>query len=309
MTEAVERIRKEVGKNSIPVAFDLLEVELRKAKREEQLQELFTLRNDYTRINRKQIIGVVTPADETRRREIIYQILVLAGELLKSDETNTNTTTIPTANSPEVQLSPDNLPEQIRIVIIAANPTDTMPLRLNDELDAIIQAVQISDTNCKLRFAEPHTRLSAQLADLIEALIRIRPHIIHFAGHGAENGNLKLQGVDGRSLDLSPSQLLQLLKLVHDRSPLTAVVFNLCHSFTLLEQAAPLFDYVIGWKGELPDAKGKTFAEGFYRSLAVKAGESGELDFKLAFGMGKVSAEVMMGGSEGEVGLGGRKVK
>lgn len=309
MTEAVERIRKEVGRNAIPEAFNLLEHELRKANREAQLQELISLRADYAGINRKQIIGIVTPADETRRREIIYQILVLAGELLHTDSPVTGQPTPSPVATPEEQLSPDNLPEEVRIVIIAANPTDTFPLRLNDELDAIIQAVQISDQQCKLRFAEPHTRLSAQLVDLIEALIRIRPHIIHFAGHGAEDGNLKLQAIDGRSLDLNPDQLMQLLKLVHDRSPVTAVVFNLCYSYTLLEQAAPLFDYVIGWKGELPDKKGKIFAESFYRPLAVKACESGGLDFKLAFGVGKVALDVMMKGSEGEVSLGGRKVE
>lgn len=309
MTEAVERIRKEVGKNSIPVAFDLLEAELKKANRDEELNQLTTLRSDYAAISRKQIIGVATHVDEARRREIIYQILVLAGELLTPEpKENKSSANVPKTN-PVADLSPEGIPELIRIVIITANPKDTFALpNINDEIKAIIQAVKVSDSNCKKRFAEPHTRLSAQLVDLIKSLISIRPHIIHFVGHGSAEGNLILQAKDDHSLELSPEQLLRLLKQVHERSPLLGVVFNLCHSHTLMEQSAKLFDYVIGWKGELPDSKGKFFAEGFYESLAAEACKSGELDFPLAFEMGRVVVDVMMEGSEGEVSLGGRKV-
>jgi hypothetical protein len=309
MTEAVERIRKEVGKNSIPLAFDLLETELRNAKREEELNQLTTLRSDYAAISRKQIIGVVTHVDETRRREIIYQILVLASDLLKLEENPENTPPTPPDTSPtDTPSSPEEVIDQIRMVVITANAKDDFPLRLTDEVNVIIKAVQVSNPQCKLRFAEPHTRLSAQLMDLMEALVEAQPHIIHFAGHGSEEGHLRLMGVDGSAEELRPSELIDFLKTMRQRSPLKGIVFNLCHSENLLEQAAAHFDFVIGWQGELPDNKGIKFAEFLYRALALNACKFGEMDFVSAFSMAKSMLNIKIQGTEEYLFLKGKKV-
>lgn len=303
--ETAARIRSEIGKNRIREAFVLLETASESARALEIVDLLTTLKADYHAIERKQIIGTITEKDEVRRREIIYQLLKIVNTLEEKDEpihkdspsSRTDQTNRPISNP----IDPQSL---IRIVVVSANPGDTFPLKLQEELKLITQA--INNGEYKERFASPDICYAAQFPDLLEALVRVRPHIVHFAGHGDDEGSVVLQDATGGSLALSIEQTKNLFQLVKSRAPLQAVVFNICHSAKQIPLMAKVLDYVIGWEAEVADVKAQHFAENFYRTLA---NNQQAMDILYAFEMGRMSAEVLGGKANGEIHLDGLQAK
>ena len=90
----------------------------------------------------------------------------------------------------------------LKVLFLAANPTDTARLALDREFKAIrakIRAAQYRDQIELLsEWAVGHDELSA-------LLMRHRPHVVHFSGHGDESGDLVLDdaavpGGSGRNL-------------------------------------------------------------------------------------------------------------
>ena len=73
----------------------------------------------------------------------------------------------------------------IKILFMAADPTDASRLRLGEELREIQEKLQLS----KAREAfELHQRMSVRAADITQALLDINPDIVHFSGHGTSAG-------------------------------------------------------------------------------------------------------------------------
>lgn len=301
--ETAETIRSEIGKNRIREAFALLEAAMQNANAKDLMIALTTLKADYNAIERKQIIGTVTEKDEVRRREIIYHLLTMVNALEEiATESplplvDINPTPLPSTNP----VDPNDL---IRIVVVSANPGDTFPLKLQEELKLITQA--INNGEYRARFAQPDICYAAQFSDLLEALVRVRPHIVHFAGHGDDQGSVVLQDAVGGSLPLSTEQTRNLFQIVKSRAPLRTVVFNICHSAKQLELMSNVLDFVMGWEGEVADVKAQHFAENFYRTLA---NNQQEMDILYAYEIGRMSAQVLGGEANGIMHINGLHTK
>jgi hypothetical protein len=295
--EIIKKIRSEIGKNRIPEAIALLEEGSEKINSAEIMDILTSLKGEYRGIVRKQIIGTLEDKDEVRRRGIISHLVRLTSEIeeaFNSGAPYDSKQKIKLVQVLEpVQIEPMDL---IRIVVVSANPKDTFPLNLGEELKRIKQG--INKGRYKERFAEPDICYATQFPDLIEALVSVRPHIVHFTGHGDDDGGVVLQDFSGESLPLSIEQTKSLFELVKSRAPLKSVVFNICHSAKQLETMAKVVDYVIGWDGAVEDSKALYFSENFYRTLANNVQE---LDIEYAFGMGRMSALVLGGKANGEI--------
>jgi len=68
-----------------------------------------------------------------------------------------------------------------RILILAANPTDTGRLRLDAEVREIQEGLKRSaGRDC----FEITSRWAVRTDDLRRALLEHEPHIVHFSGHG-----------------------------------------------------------------------------------------------------------------------------
>lgn len=297
--EIIKKIRDEIGKNRISEAIMLLEKGVEQTNNNEIIDILISLKGEYSGIERKQIIGASGEQVEVRRREIIYQLLKLATELEKTPSSNGDKLAeSKVKHDPKPQKTEVDSMDLIRIVLVSANPKDTFPLDLGEELKRIKQG--INNGKYKDRFAEPDICHAAQFPDLIEALVRARPHIVHFSGHGDDEGSVVLQDSVGESLPLSIEQTKSLFELVKSRAPLKSVVFNICHSAKQLESMSTVVEYVIGWEGAVADNKALHFAENFYRTLANNVQE---LDIEYAFEMGKMSAQVLVRRMNGAVQL------
>ena len=71
-----------------------------------------------------------------------------------------------------------------KILILAANPTNTARLRLSEEVREIDKGLRLSENRAQFDIKQ---EWAVQLDDLRRALLRHKPHIVHFCGHGKED--------------------------------------------------------------------------------------------------------------------------
>lgn len=148
------------------------------------------------------------------------------------------------------------------ILFLAANPVDTDPLRLGEEL---------RDIKASLRQATQRDRFVTQdewavrIDDLRRALLRYKdePLILHFAGHG-DGGAIVLEGKNGQARPVEAGALSRFLK----RFPnIRCVILNACYSETVAEALAEVVPCVVGMEAEVTDAYAVSFAVALYDAI------------------------------------------
>ena len=149
-----------------------------------------------------------------------------------------------------------------KVLFLAANPSSTSKLALDEEIRAI---------EAKLRSAEHRdafalvSRWATRPDDLLQALNELRPTIVHFSGHGGAGGELMLHGASGTPHLVQPEAVANLFRAL--RGDIRLVVFNACHSLAQAEAAAQEIECVIGMNAEIGDEAARVFAASFYRAL------------------------------------------
>ncbi len=149
------------------------------------------------------------------------------------------------------------------ILFLAANPSTTTRLRLDEEVRAIDQALRQADYRDQFDL-EQHW--AVRVADLQELLLRHQPHIVHFSGHGSQAGQLLLEDDQGRAFAVPPDALSRLFAILCDR--VRCVVLNACYSEPQAQAIAAHIDCVIGMPDAIGDAASLNFAASFYQALA-----------------------------------------
>jgi hypothetical protein len=76
-----------------------------------------------------------------------------------------------------------------KILILAANPTDTSKLRLDEEVRSIQIAHRQATNREKIEII---SKWAVQVDDLRRELLYHKPNIVHFCGHGAGDDGLLL---------------------------------------------------------------------------------------------------------------------
>lgn len=165
--------------------------------------------------------------------------------------------------------------EKVRILFLGSNPSESVRLRLDTEVREI--EMVLSQATFGDRF-ELHQKWAVRASDLQGHLLRHRPHVLHFSGHGSENNAIFLEGTDGRPHAVDASFLARLLgKFAVD---LRCVVLNACFSAGQAKAIAETVDAVIGMSVSVSDVAAIRFAANFYQALAF--GESIQSAFDLA---------------------------
>lgn len=72
-----------------------------------------------------------------------------------------------------------------KILILCANPTDTPQLRLDKEVREIENALLLAKNRDKFEIT---AKWAVRVEDLRRALLEVQPTIVHFCGHGEEEG-------------------------------------------------------------------------------------------------------------------------
>jgi len=159
------------------------------------------------------------------------------------------------------------------ILILAANPEGTTPLRLDREVRAIDQALRESSLRAEFQL---HQRWALRPRDLQRALLEINPEIVHFCGHGEGLSGLAFEDNAGETKLVSAQALAGLFKMFS--SQVECVLLNACYAKHQAEAIAHHIDYVIGMKQAIEDSAAIAFSVGFYDALG--SGETIERAFE-----------------------------
>jgi hypothetical protein len=151
----------------------------------------------------------------------------------------------------------------LRILFLAANPAGTTPLRLDHEVKAVTEALRSSLAN---RF-ELQQSWAAGAQDLQDGLLRYKPDIVHFSGHGTSGGRMILEG--GSEFAQAERLWLQGLARVFKaaRGQIRCVVLNACHSEIAAQVLAQLVGCVVGMSSAIDDDAAIRFSWAFYNAL------------------------------------------
>lgn len=155
----------------------------------------------------------------------------------------------------------------IRILFLAANPTDTTQLRLGEEVREIDAALRQAEYREHFDLRQHH---AVRVADLQGLLLRHQPDILHFSGHGSDAGEIILEDGSGRAHPVTPQALGSVFAA--RKSNIRCVVLNACLSQAQAEAIVQHVDAVVGMAVAIGDRAAISFATAFYQALAY--GES-----------------------------------
>ena len=169
------------------------------------------------------------------------------------------------------------------ILFLAANPKNTSQLGLDNEVQAIQSGLQRSryrdQFELKQRWAVSPREMQRSIEDL-------KPHIVHFSGHGVGEDGLALENEAGDVQLVQAEALAQLFRLFvapFTDPPVQCVLMNACYSEVQANAIAEHIPYVIGMNKAVGDKAAREFAVGFYDALG--AGR----EIPIAYEFGKVS--------------------
>jgi CHAT domain len=175
-----------------------------------------------------------------------------------------------------------------RILIIAVCPTDVSFLRLDREVRDICNVLWKAK---KVRFVI-EVRWAVRVKDLGRAILEFEPHIIHFCGHGSEEGGIVLEDEMGKSHKVNPQALAGLFELFTDsiEGVVESVFLNACYMENQADAMSPYVKYIIGTRGVLVDVDAINFSAAFYEALAN--GRSYEFAYEYALQIAKAQGTV-----------------
>lgn len=89
----------------------------------------------------------------------------------------------------------NNNPTVKKILILAANPKDTVRLRLDQEVRDIEQGLQLAAQRDNFILQQ---KWAVRSQDIRRAVLDFRPNIIHFSGHGSQTEGLSIEDEVGK---------------------------------------------------------------------------------------------------------------
>lgn len=151
----------------------------------------------------------------------------------------------------------------IKVLFLAANPAGTTKLALDDEIRAIDEKLRGSEYRDRLDLV---SHWAVRWNDLSGILMRQRPGIVHFSGHGAEKtGEIVLVGDGGTSRPVAHEALAGLFRVL--KGNVRVVVLNACYTGSLAKAIVREIDCAIGMSDKIGDDAAIAFAAWFYEAL------------------------------------------
>jgi len=156
-----------------------------------------------------------------------------------------------------------------KILILAANPRNTVKIRVNQEFEEIKEIFR----------GNKHFVVEENLAvtpnNLSKTLSRHKPDIVHFIGHGKGEGGMTLEDDDGLKYLVGNKEFTGIFK----HFTIECLYLNPCYSIVQAKEMAHI-KYVIGMQGAIENKTAKRFSTEFYSKLAQ--GEDYESAFEFA---------------------------
>ena len=169
--------------------------------------------------------------------------------------------------------------EKINILFMGANPT--LNLNLEKEAREIRDSIIKSLNRDSINF---ETRWATRTTDLFQYVNEINPTIIHFSGHGTENGELVFQDNNDNPKLVSREVVTEMINASTDDVRL--VVFNNCFSSSIAESVVEDIEAAIGMSISIGDVAAIQFASQLYSSIGFG------LSLEKAFNQAVVSLKI-----------------
>jgi len=148
----------------------------------------------------------------------------------------------------------------VRVLFLAASPDDRAKLRLGEEVREIDGRLWETEH----REIEVISKWAVRPGDLQRTLLRHKPHIVHFSGHGETQG-IVVQGDDGKARTVPGHVLARIFEVFKDN--VRVVIFNACHTAEYAQAVAKHVDAVIGMRAAVHDGTAVEFAGAFYMGI------------------------------------------
>jgi CHAT domain len=187
------------------------------------------------------------------------------------------------------------------ILFLAANPSETTRLALDEECAAIERELRMTTGRDDFDF---RSKWAVSIDDMMRHLNELQPTIIHFSGHGggstgiylqdeqrqrapetrhvkaASDAGIYLEDEHHRPQHVSARALTQ---MIGSAAPSTRiVVLNACYSDVAAEALRGVVDCVVGMRGAIGDDAARSFAVGFYRALGHRRSVGNAVDQAVA---------------------------
>jgi hypothetical protein len=165
--------------------------------------------------------------------------------------------------------------ERTRILFLAANPDATTPLHAGREVRRIRERLAGAVYGGSVEIVE---RWAVRPGDLQPALRDVRPHIVHFSGHGNEQCELMLEGEGGSPQPMGQRVLGELFRLRGEGVRL--VVLSACHSLPQAETIAEHVECAVGMRRSIGSEAATELSAALYHAIA--SGDSIQRAFESA---------------------------
>jgi hypothetical protein len=169
----------------------------------------------------------------------------------------------------------------IKILFLAANPENSVRLRLDEEAREIDHKILLAQKKDEFVLCN---KGAVRVGDLQLYLNLERPDVVHFSGHGTSDGEIVLEDNTGKAKTVSTEALARVFETLKDN--IRCVVLNACFSFEQADEIKQNIDCVIGMSSSIGDEAAIAFSAAFYLAL------SSERSIQNAFDQGKT--EIML---------------
>lgn len=173
-------------------------------------------------------------------------------------------------------------PVQLKILFLGAAPTDQVRLALNQEVREIESKLRESHHGPGIELVQAW---AVRAKDLQAILLRHKPQIVHFSGHGVGTGELLMEDDQGAACPV-PVDALQALFAILGKG-IGCVVLNACYSQSQADAIRAHVPCVIGMRKAITDQAAIAFSSSFYLALGhgqsvAESFELGRVQIKLA---------------------------
>ncbi|MBO3464161.1 CHAT domain-containing protein [Aetokthonos hydrillicola Thurmond2011] len=149
----------------------------------------------------------------------------------------------------------------VKILFLAADPSNAPRLRLMQELRDIKESLRLGNYQLEQREA-------VRVEDFSKEILYVKPNIVHFFGHGTPHGELCFENKVGEIQFVKPDALAATFKMF--KQHVNCVVLNACYSRIPAKAIAEHIPFAIGMNDEITDEAAIAFSVGFYEALAAK---------------------------------------
>lgn len=154
------------------------------------------------------------------------------------------------------------VPQEITVLFLAANPQDQHQLRLDEEVRAIGEMLRKSEHRDAVRL---ESRWAVRPLDVLQAINECKPAVIHVSGHGSEQEEIAFVDEAGTTKFVTKDAFAQTLAAASGEIQL--VFFNLCYSRGQAEAVVKHVPAAIGMNAAIGDEAARVFAAAFYSAI------------------------------------------